>query len=364
MDKGAVYLHHRFMTPLSMYQSLLTQRKLHEDADQQAAVEHMQRVFDLLNEFPAVWQPFGRYHKWSYMPEKRPNGFYFYGTVGRGKSMLMNLFYECVTQPKRRVHFHTFMDEVHDRMNERQTVGKEDPVHLIAESIAEQAQVLCFDEFYITNIADAMMLGRLFEKLVACGVVICSTSNWAPEDLFLDGSNRVLFKPFIKKIQQVFDIISLGNGTDWRRKDGDLLPHVYVGNGHDLKSKFLDFSSHTSLDDTAINVIDATLHALSHSPTVLHMSFKELCAAHVAAEHYLSLAHQYHTFMIEGIPMLDATKQDAAMRFVILIDILYENGNALVLQSKKALEELCVEGESAFAFERTISRIIEMQRRL
>lgn len=351
------------MTPLDLYTQQISENKIHADDDQKRAVNHMQTVYENLVNAPAQWQPFGKYHRWSYMPNKRPNGFYFFGTVGRGKSMLMNLFFDCIDVPKRRVHFHKFMDEVHARMNARKTSGGEDPVHLMAESIAEDVQVLCFDEFYITNIADAMMLGRLFEKLVACGVVICSTSNWAPEDLFLDGSNRVLFKPFIKKINQFFDVVNLGDGRDFRRKDGDALPHVYVGEGQDLAQKFLELSGNTSLSDKSITVAGATLNALSHSKTVLHMSFKSLCGADIAAEHYIDLAHRYHTFMIEQIPVLDESKQDAAMRFVILIDILYENGNALILHAEKPLEALCAEGDSAFAFERTVSRIIEMQKR-
>ena len=198
--------------------------------------------------------------------------------------------------------------------------------------------------------------------------MICATSNWAPQDLFHGGHNRALFKPFIKSIEQVFNIVSLGDGTDYRRGESpegiDKLPHVYVGEGHDLRGVFDEFSAKTALDDSSISVIEATLKPVAHSENVLHATFKELCGSHVAAEHYTQLAKRYHTFIVEDIPMLDAEKQAAAMRFVILVDILYENGNALVLQTAKTLDELNPEGESSFAFDRTISRIVEMQGRL
>lgn len=352
------------MTPKHTYNLRIEAGHLRADADQAYAVDSLQEIHEILEASPAVWQPFGHYNRWNYMPKTRPMGFYFYGTVGRGKSMLMNLFFKTLTVPKRRVHFHTFMNEIHERMNSQQTSGQQDPVHEIAEQVAKEAQVLCFDEFYISNIADAMMLGRLFEKLAACGVVICATSNWAPEDLFKDGHNRSLFKPFIAKIQKIFNIISLGDGTDWRRKDGDKLPHVYVGQGHDLKKLFNTLSGQTSLKDTSLDVVGATLAIIGHSPTVLHTTFGELCGKNFAADHYLHLAEAYRTFIIEDIPVMDDTLQDAAMRFVVLIDVLYEHGNALVIHTEKTLQEICPTGESAFAFERTISRIIEMQKRL
>lgn len=351
---------------LEQYQQKVATGTLNADNAQLDVLADLDALKASIEASKASWQPFGRLYKWVFEGDKPNQGLYFYGTVGRGKSMLMDMFYDAVDIPhKRRVHFHSFMDEVHERMHNVKSEPGVDPVHKIAVDIAKDAQLLCFDEFYISNIADAMMLGRLLEMLLKTGVVICTTSNWAPEDLFQGGHNRVLFKPFIKMIGKTFHILPLGEGQDWRRKDGDHLPYfIQSGDVSALKSIFNDLSNHSALDDANIQILDDVVYIEAHSQNALHVKFKEVCGRAFAAEHYMEIADKYDVVVLEDVPVFNKEQQDEAMRFVVLVDIFYEHGTKLVCSAADLPHLLCPEGESAFAFERTASRLIEMQKRI
>lgn len=350
---------------LQAYQQKISAGTLKEDAEQLIVISDLDFLAHEIEQNVATWEPYGLLYKWVYKNVSKPKGVYFFGTVGRGKSMLMDMFFDNVNiLQKRRVHFHTFMDEMHKRMHETKPQKGVDPVHKIAVDIAKNAQLLCFDEFYISNIADAMMLGRLFEMLTKSGVILCSTSNWAPENLFQGGHNRSSFKPFIKMIEANFNVLSLGSGLDWRRKDGDELPYFFVDNKKQASSFFTDLNNEGLLTEEAIQIVTANVLPIAHTNTALHIQFKELCGKALAAEHYREISEKYETVVLENIPIFTETMQDEAMRFVILVDMFYEMGTKLVCSADNLPHMLCPVGESAFAFARTASRLVEMQNRL
>tara|TARA_R110000868_G_scaffold411733_1_gene708210 strand:- start:44942 stop:46030 length:1089 start_codon:yes stop_codon:yes gene_type:complete len=356
---------------LKSYQACLAKGNLQEDSAQLRVISDLDYLTENIEENKALWQAFGPLYKWVYVatdntPLPTPKGIYFFGTVGRGKSMLMDLFFnEVDVAHKRRVHFHSFMDEVHERMHHVKPEKGVDPVHKVAVDIAEHAQLLCFDEFYISNIADAMMLGRLFEMLMKSGVILCSTSNWSPENLFQGGHNRVLFKPFIKMIEAQFNVVSLGEGVDWRRKNGDELPYFLTGNNTlELQKIIVQLSQGSALNDNAIFIVEDKVLPLGSNDKILHIHFKELCGRAFAAEHYKNIAQKFETVILEDIPIFTAERQDQAMRFVVMVDMFYEMGTKLICSAADMPQQLCLVGESAFAFERTASRLVEMQGRV
>ena len=299
-----------------------------------------------------------------------PQGLYLYGAVGRGKSMLMDLFFETVAVTggrKRRVHFHTFMQEVHQRMHALRSHGETtDIIASVADEVAETAALLCFDEFQVTNIADAMILGRLFEALFARGVVVVATSNRAPDQLYERGLQRELFLPFIDLLKDKLDVLCLNGEIDWRRARirGMKVYHSPLGPAadEDLAAAF-----RTLTDDdpeagpTSITVQGRTLAVPLAARGVARFSFPELCARPLGAADYFALATHFHTLILAGIPRMNAERRNEAIRFTTLIDALYEHRVNLVCAAEAPPDDLYVEGEGSFEFRRTASRLIEMQ---
>ncbi len=354
-----------------IYKEKVASGKLSSDTAQIQVLKDLDVVKLHLENVSAQWQSFGLAYQWVEDPvadaeRVRPKGLYFYGDVGRGKSMLMDLFFQNVQiQNKRRVHFHEFMAEVHNRMHAGGFEKGVDPVHKIAMDIAQDARLLCFDEFYISNIADAMMLGRLFEMLLKTGVFLCSTSNWVPENLFQGGHNRVLFKPFIKMIEKNMNIIALDGEQDWRRSGVTQLPYVYTSEQgrEELYQLWLDVTKHSNIQNPqAIFVEDTVVEGTTVNDS-LWVHFDDICGKPLASEQYVDLTNKYKNIFVESVPNFDEHMQNEAMRFVVMVDIFYEKGCALAFSAPDNPENLCPVGESAFAFERTASRIYEMQSR-
>lgn len=350
-----------------IYHEKLKNGEIQPDEAQAHAITALQHVQEKLSQNPCVLEETNGICRWvaGNPDEARPKGVYFFGTVGRGKSMVMDLFFETApVEKKRRVHFHSFMEELHDRMHDMGFVDGLDPVFKMASDIASEAELLCFDEFYITNIADAMMLGRFFQMLFACGVVTCATSNWAPENLFHEGHNRKRFLPFITMLEEHMQVIDLGSGRDYRRSEDDTLPYVFTdGSTEEMEKLFTAEAGKKINEGTNIEAGRVELTTIKESKgKAVWFDFDTLCGQPWGREQYMDIIQAYDTFFLSGIPVLSAQSSDAAMRFVVLIDIAYENDVKCILSTADELEELCTEGDSAFAFERTVSRIYEMQK--
>ncbi|MGA7959719.1 MAG: cell division protein ZapE [Xanthobacteraceae bacterium] len=301
-------------------------------------------------------------------------GLYIYGEVGRGKTMLMDFFFETSpVERKRRAHFHEFMLDVHERIHGvRQEMKRgehegEDPIRLVAEALAEEAWLLCFDEFHVTDIADAMILGRLFKQLFERGIVMVATSNVAPDELYKDGLNRALFVPFIHMLEARMDIVRLDARTDFRLEKLAGLPVWYVpaDAAADLKLdeawRRLTGGNGGAAHELALH--GRTIHVPHAFMGVARFSFHELCELPLAAADYLRIAHEYHTIVLDHVPVMTYDNRNAAKRFIILIDTLYDHNVKLIASADAEPDALyrADEGFEAAEFKRTASRLIEMR---
>lgn len=344
----ALEVHHSPL--LQEYQQKIAAGEWTRDASQASAVVRLQALFKALQSASA----------------KPPRGVYLYGPVGRGKSLVMDLFFEVLNryQPEsrgRRVHMHAFMDELHRRLHATELKQGEDLMTLMAQEIAATTGVLGFDEFYVTNIADAMVLGRLFDKLFACGVVVVATSNWAMDDLFQGGVNRDRFMPFIKKLQQYLEPVDMAEGTDYRQSHAANWPlYVVAQPGESAEAQLL------TLFNLYAGGGDATLpkdfpHARRIKGHAAWFTFKELCETALGRGQYLNLLRSVDTLVIEGVPVLGAAEADATLRLVTLVDIAYENRKRIIISAAAYPSELCTTGPVAGPFRRTASRLAHLQ---
>ncbi|MGB6396069.1 MAG: cell division protein ZapE [Bradyrhizobium sp.] len=302
-----------------------------------------------------------------------PRGLYVHGEVGRGKTMLMDLFFQhSPVEYKRRTHFHEFMADVHERIHgyrqniARGEIADADVIALTAQAIFDEAWLLCFDEFHVTDIADAMILGRLFSKLFELGTVVVATSNVAPDDLYKGGLNRALFLPFIVQIERHMDVLRLDARTDFRLEKlaGVKMWRVPADRAADiaLDKAWVKMTGNAPCKPRDIPIKGRILHVPCSADGVARFSFEDLCEKPLAASDYLRLAHDYHTIMIDHIPVMDFSERNAAKRFIALIDTLYDN--AVKLMASAAADPvslyLATEGYEANEFKRTSSRLIEM----
>ena len=306
-------------------------------------------------------------------PQPSPKGLYLWGGVGRGKSMVMDLFFEhAPVEQKQRVHFHAFMQEVHRRLHafrEAQKAGRvggeKDAVQALARVIVDKAWLLCFDEFHVTDIADAMILGRLFEAMFAAGAVVVATSNRHPKDLYKDGLQRERFLPFIDILMDRMAVMEVSAARDYRleRLKG---MEAYLSPDDEAARQKLDedFASLTvgaTANPTTLIVNGREVHIAKTAEGVAFVDFDELCAKPLGPGDYLAIAGRFHTLMISGIPKLGPHNRNEAKRFVTLIDALYEAKVNLICTAAVPPIELYTEGDGAFEFERTVSRLMEMQ---
>jgi cell division protein ZapE len=302
-----------------------------------------------------------------------PRGLYVHGDVGRGKTMLMDLFFQqSPVEHKRRAHFHEFMAEVHERIYgyrrgiARGDIPDGDVIALTAASIFEQAWLLCFDEFHVTDIADAMILGRLFSRLFDLGTVVVATSNVAPEDLYKGGLNRSLFVPFIAQISEHMEVLRLDARTDFRLEKLAgvkmwLVP-ADAAAAAALDRAWVKMTGSAPCKPLDISIKGRALHVPCSANGVARFSFADICEEPLAASDYLRLARDYHTIIIDRIPVMDYSDRNAARRFITLIDTLYDNGVKLMASAAADPLSLYVatEGNEANEFKRTSSRLIEM----
>ncbi len=359
------------LTPLDRYRSMREAKELMRDPTQKLAIEKLQSLHHALkgyqpagDSFLAGWKDrFGLGRR----TEEPPMGLYLYGPVGRGKSMLMDLFFDMApVERKRRVHFHAFMLEIQQRLNElRKKEKRVDPLIRVAADVADESWLLCFDEFHVVNIADAMILGRLFEAFFEHGVVVIATSNVAPRDLYKGGLQRERFLPFIDLIVEKLDILDIGAGTDFRldRLKGEPVWHTPIGRAAtaSLDAAFATLTDNAEPAPFEIEVQGRVIHAHQAARGIARFTFDELCNKPRGASDFLAIATQYHTVMVDNIPILDERERDAAKRFVVLIDSLYEHHVNLFASADGEPDQLYMKGDTAFEFQRTVSRLMEMQ---
>jgi cell division protein ZapE len=347
------------------------------DPAQAAAVE----ILGVLENRLSGWEPrkarflFGR-------PEPAPRGLYLHGGIGRGKSMLMDLFFECApVARKRRVHFHAFMQEVHAAIARWRAMtpaqrkadpafvkgAGDDPIAPVAKAIAETAWLLCFDEFQVTDIADAMVLGRLFEALLARQVVVVATSNRHPRELYKNGLNRELFLPFIAMLEEALDLHALDGPRDWRlaRLEAEPVYHAPLGPGASAAMARtwarLTQGAEPRPVSMAVQGRNWTVDRAAAGCAWLH--FDDLCGQPLGPADYLALARQFDTVLLEGVPLMTPARRSEAARFRTLIDALYEAKTKVVVSAAAEPDRLYREGDQAFEFERTASRLYEMRSR-
>jgi cell division protein ZapE len=350
-------------TIIEGYRRRLTEHEIEPDAAQAALAAR----FDALEtELAAYRKKNGVLAKILGQNSVAPKGLYIWGAVGRGKTMLMDLFFEETSfEPRRRAHFHEFMADVHDRIGNTRAKVPGDPIPHVAESIAKEARLLCFDEMHVTDIADAMILGRLFEALFAAGTVVVTTSNARPSELYKNGLNRQLFLPFIASLEKHMEVIELGAQKDFRL---DKL------SGAQLYFYPADAAAKAALDDhwkrltgnhpgkpQVIEVKGRKVPVPMTSMGVARFGFADLCDKPLGANDYLHIAHAFHTVLIDGIPVLTPDRRDIARRFINLVDAFYDNRICLIASAAAEPSALYPKGDGSDLFQRTASRLTEMR---
>lgn len=351
--------------PLQRYRQLVAEGQLTADPAQLAAAEKLELLANRLSQYT----PPAKTDIFSFFTRKRgevPDGLYMFGGVGRGKTMLMDMFFEAVPfEPKRRIHFHEFMAEVHELIGLSRKEHEGDPIPATAKALADQAKLLCFDELHVTDIADALILGRLFTGLFEHGVVMVATSNAHPHDLYKDGLNRPLFEPFIDLIEERLEILELESATDYRLEKLQGTP-LYFSPADKKAKKEMDasFERLTGVKKGEPAVIETKARKVEIPQAamgVARFDFDDLCGKPLGASDYLLIAHAYQIIMIDDVPVFKVVHRNQARRFINLIDTLYDNGVRLILSADAQPDDLYDIPRGGELFERTASRLIEMR---
>lgn len=360
---------------LDVYADKVTQGHIERDADQERVLRQLEKLRLALADFnPSRTSGALGWLRGSGRTEAPVRGLYIWGSAGRGKTTLMDLFYnEVQVEQKSRVHFHAFMANVHAfifawrQARQRGSTKGDDPIAAAADAIVHKTWLLCFDEFNVTDIVDAMILGRLFEALFARGVVVVATSNVRPDELYQDGLNRVLFLPFIDLIKSRMEVVRLDARGDFRlEKLRQNAVYFVPANTRAVAAMTHAFEALTGAargTPTSLKVLGRPVLVPEARANVARFSFADLCQAPLGAADFLAIAHEFHTVLLDGIPIIKAARRDEAKRFIILIDTFYDRHVKLIAsaQAEPAYLYAGTEGHVAFEFKRTASRLMEMR---
>ena len=348
------------------YHELVVKHHIHSDAGQIKVLGHLQQLLNDISSPDYFEQAFAFRQLISSSNKKPAESLYIFGDIGHGKSMLMDVFFKaCPIKLKRRVHFHAFMQEVHDFIHQWRKTSVGDPVPSLAENIKQSAVLLCLDEFHVSDIADAMLLSRLFTHLFKLGVVFVFTSNQHPDALYKNGLQRELFLPFIDLLKRSSEILELEGKEDYRLSYFKAMKTTFYldtdGSGDEfLQQRFNELTNMGTVDVKILKVKGRELRFDRVHGDILFSSFERLCGSALGAADYLAIASEFNTILITGIPQLSVEIRDKVRRFVTLIDALYEANVKLICTAAVPIEALVLE-DNNFNFKRTRSRLIEMQ---
>jgi len=372
------------MSLLTSYHSKIQNGKLDADPNQAQAVEVLERLYkDIVTlqarEDQGFFQKLKSIRSTMFQAKiLAPKGVYVYGGVGRGKSMVMDLFFDTIPAgiTKRRVHFHEFMISVHNhihsvRLNEKSGRGVDIAIPILAKNIAKSSRVLCFDEFHVTDIADAMILGRLFTALFHHGVIIVATSNWKPDSLYKDGLQRDRVLPFIALLKERMEIVHLNSETDYRekifsqytQKECNYFTPLSDTTRGQVDQLFAYVSGRAPVEEVVLDVKGRRIVVQRAAAGVARFTFAQLCERPYGAEDYLTLTQTFHTVFLEDVPRLTYDRRNEAKRMMVLVDALYEAKTNFIISAAAPPAELYSGSDHAFEFERTVSRLLEMQAR-
>lgn len=357
------------MTPIKRYQQDLLRPDFRPDPAQRLAIAKLQALFESLvaeRQVSGQQRLLTRVKKvFVAAPNAEPlKGLYFWGGVGRGKTYLMDVFFDCLPfENKMRSHFHRFMQFVHGELKTLE--GSKNPLDIVAARIARQARVICFDEFFVSDITDAMILGGLFEKLFDLGVTLVATSNIIPDELYKNGLQRQRFLPAIEQLKKHCEVLNIDGGVDYRLRALEQAELYYfpLGDGADasLMKSLLSLAPDELMEHGLVNINNRQLQSRYEADDVVWFEFDELCDGPRSQNDYIELARIYHAVIMSNVPQLDAGKEDQARRFINLVDEFYDRNVKLVISAQVAIADLYTGSRLRFEFERTQSRLLEMQ---
>lgn len=357
------------LSPLDKYKQDLIQDDFLYDAAQEHAVNQLQRLFDELQSKPLPVTGFKKVlNRWKRVVSKPENnhitGLYFWGGVGRGKTYLVDTFYDSLPfQKKMRVHFHRFMHRVHQEL--KTLTGQADPLKIIAKRFADETCIICFDEFFVSDITDAMILGTLFEELFARNVTLVATSNIIPDKLYWNGLQRVRFLPAIALINQHCRVVNVDSGIDYRLRTLEQAEIYHYPLDQQANSNlchyFKQLAGEGGNTNATINVNNRQLLTKKVAEGVVYFDFSVLCESARSQSDYMELSREYHTVLLADVKQMDGSCDDSTRRFIALVDEFYERNVKLIISAEVALEALYLEGRLTFEFKRCLSRLQEMQ---
>ena len=357
------------LSPIDKYKQDLTREDFQHDQAQENAVKHLQRLYEDLQNKPLPVTGFKKVlNRWKRVVAKADNkpiqGLYFWGGVGRGKTYLVDTFYDCLPfKNKMRVHFHRFMHRVHEEM--KTLAGQSDPLKIVAKRFADETCIICFDEFFVSDITDAMILGTLFEELFSHNVTLVATSNIIPDDLYRNGLQRARFLPAIKLINEHCDVVNVDSGVDYRLRTLEQAEIYHFPLDQqasvNLHKYYRQLSVEEGKEKAIIEINHRELQTIEASDGVAHFDFAVLCESARSQSDYMELSREYHTILLANVKQMHVDCDDAARRFIALVDEFYERHVKLIISAEVAMDELYSHGLLEFEFKRCLSRLQEMQ---